>query len=78
MENALDAHSLKTGDRFIFPYSDSPVTVRVIGEQEPAKDFFGREGHIKYLCKREDTGKQGYMSFGPGAIPLQPAPPEST
>lgn len=69
----LDAHSLKPGDRFF----SHDVIVVVRGEQEPAKDFFGRKGHIKYMCEREDTGEQGYVSFGPGAIPLEPAPTRS-
>jgi hypothetical protein len=56
---------LLSGDTFIF----NDVSVEIISSKQPHVDPFGRE-QIKFLARRADTGQEGYMIYGPGAIKL--------
>ncbi len=44
----------------------SGVRTTILGDKpEPAKDFFGRDMK-RIFARREDTGAEGYLMFGPG------------
>lgn len=58
------ADTLNVGD--VFTFRDVPVTV--LCEREPYAEPFGRPGFYRYWCQREDTGAEGWCSFGPGAL----------
>ena len=58
---AVPAESLQVGD-VIETHGE---TVTIIGEQEPWVDPFGRE-MFKYMGRIESSGKEGYITFGPG------------
>jgi hypothetical protein len=69
----LDPQALTVGDRFTVTHQDAPIVVEVLREAESCQDPFGRD-MIRYWCRREDTGDKGWMIYGPGAVPLAPAP----
>lgn len=56
--------SLTPGGRF--PYASTWVTV--LRAPEPATDIFGRP-MVRVWAKRDDTGAEGWMLFGPDAVP---------
>lgn len=63
----MNAADLVPGDRFL----SLDVPVEVLREREPWLDPFGRRGHFRCWCRREDTGAEGWMHFGPdGAVDL--------
>lgn len=45
------------------------TTVTVLRDQEPATDIFNQQ-LFKFWCRREDTGAEGYMTFGPAGVVL--------
>ena len=59
----LNAETLEPGDRF----SLRGANVVVLGEKEPWTDPFGR-AMFRYWSRREDTGQEGYVPFGPGGV----------
>lgn len=59
---SVRADEVKIGDRFIY----SGTVVHKLGEVLPHTDLFGR-GQVKFWAKREDTGTEGWMVFGPDA-----------
>jgi hypothetical protein len=64
------AASLQPGDLIVVRNSkaDEPdlVAVLILREQERCRDLFGRD-MIRYWARRRDTGKEGYMTYGPDA-----------
>jgi hypothetical protein len=62
----VDASTLKPGDRIHVPY-EANVDVTILREAEPCRDRFGRELQ-RFWSRREDTGAEGFMSYGPGGI----------
>jgi hypothetical protein len=40
----------------------------VVRGPEPAEDFFGRDGHFKWWCRDQLSGREGWWSFGPGGV----------
>jgi hypothetical protein len=68
MGESISPAKLKPGDRITGYRGD--VVVTVLGEKEPHTDRFGRSGLFKYWARREDTGAEGYITFGHGAIPV--------
>lgn len=59
----VDASTLAKGDTF----TKFGVTVTVLGDQEPCYDRF-RQRQFRYWCRREDTGVEGWCTFGPGGV----------
>lgn len=80
MTTLLKPEDLGVGDRFIESRYERgemrEIVIEIIGAREPHTDRFGRE-QFKYMARREDTGKTGYMIYGFGAESLRPAPPIS-
>ena len=58
--NTIHASDLVPGDRILGP-GDVPVTI--LDHPEDGTDLFGRN-MIRYWARREDTGAEGFMSFG--------------
>lgn len=58
------ADQLSRGDRLVRDWDGSDPHI-VIGDPEPAEDFFGREGHFQILCRMTDGSREGYRAFGP-------------
>lgn len=63
----IDAATLKPGDTIEHIYSTPPVRVVVLRPSEMGSDRFGRPLQ-RFWCRREDTGDEGFMSYGPGGI----------
>lgn len=58
----------KIGDIFLQDLvGETPIEVEVLSASGPCKDLFGRD-MIRYWAKRRDTGKEGWIIYGPGAI----------
>jgi hypothetical protein len=70
----LSPARMKPGDRFLYPRNEPKTAVTVLRERESWEDRFGRP-MFRYWCRREDTGGEGWMPFGPDAQPLPVAPP---
>lgn len=67
-ENRTLAANLKPGDQFLrVEYNKPDITITVVRAKEPTQDRFGRD-LFRFWCRREDTGQEGYMDFGPGGV----------
>ncbi len=78
MEGTLtDAGTLRPGDVLLTDEYGSiaegaaqNVRVTILREREPYRDIFGRT-MFRYWARREDTGQEGWMSYGPGGVVRQ-------
>lgn len=66
------AETLRPGDRVEgSPYTDPGVVVTILREGEQTTEtvpaLAGRPV-LRYWGRREDTGAEGYLSYGPGGI----------
>lgn len=61
------AEDIRPGDTIVYPYEHPPVRVVVLRDAIKEPDHFGRP-LMRFWCRREDTGAEGYMSYGPGGI----------
>lgn len=57
---------LQPGDTFTYIRFDAEVPITVLRAPEPHQDIFGRD-ELKVWCRREDTGSEGWMTYGFGA-----------
>lgn len=64
----MKAADLRPGDQFLS--LGTPVTV--LRDQEPWTDLFGRD-MLRYWCRREDTGAEGWMYLGPTGVVRHPS-----
>jgi hypothetical protein len=55
--------TFRVGDSF----AHAGVNVTVLRGGEPFQDRFGRT-LTGYWCRRNDTGAEGYVPFGPGGV----------
>jgi hypothetical protein len=60
------AKHLRVDDIIADKYGTNPDVV-VVRPAESYKDIFGRP-LLRYWCRREDTGEEGFMSYGPDGI----------
>lgn len=69
------AENLKPGDTFTHwiyrsdGSGEKGIDVEIMSGPlpvDPSEDFFGREGHFKFWARRDDTGQEAWMKFGPG------------
>ena len=75
MEGTLtDAGTLRPGDVLLTDEYGSiaegaVLNVRntILRDRAPYRDRFGRE-MFRYWARREDTGAEGWMTYGPGAM----------
>lgn len=59
---------LRPGDRVeASPYVNPGVVVRILRAGEAGRDLFGRP-LTRYWSTREDTGEEGFLSYGPGGV----------
>lgn len=54
---------LKPGDVFYM----RGTAITVLKKLEPTTDWFGQD-LFRLWCRREDTGKEGYCTFGPTGV----------
>ena len=57
---------LQPGDMFLYQRFDASVSITVLGAPQDHEDMFGRD-ELKIWCKRDDTGAEGWMTYGFGA-----------
>ncbi len=62
---------LQPGDRYLVRVADEDVTVQVVRPCEPWTEPFGRPGFFRLWCRRDDTGAEGYMCYGPEPAPVR-------
>jgi hypothetical protein len=62
----IDPADMEPGDRFLYLHRDVTIVVVVLRERDECTDRFGR-AQWRYWCRREDSGAEGFMRFGPGA-----------
>jgi hypothetical protein len=58
------------GDAYLRGHGASAVLVTILRPAEPCKDRFGRD-MVQFWARREDTGEEGYVVFGPAAVVRQ-------
>lgn len=66
MADVIRADDLGVGDTFQY----RGTTVTVLREREMSTDMFGRL-MFRFWCSREDTGAEGWMTFGPEGTVVQ-------
>jgi hypothetical protein len=59
----MNAQDLKAGSVF----TRDGVRVVVLRDAEPAPNSFGL-AWFRLWCRRDDTGKEGYCTFGPDGV----------
>lgn len=68
MAETITHDQLRPGDRVeASPHTNPGVVVRILRESEQGRDPFGRP-ITRYWGVREDTGEEGFISFGPGGV----------
>jgi hypothetical protein len=65
----VEAMGLVPGSRF----SQQGINTTVLGQREPFRDPFGRE-MFQVMARREDTGAEGWVRFGPDGSFSPPIP----
>lgn len=64
----MSATELRAGDRFDYAFEGEPsLWVTVLRNHEWQTDRFGRPV-LAFWCRREDTGAEGYVTFGPEGV----------